>query len=180
MQKRILSVSSLVVALLLVGFSIGHGAERGKIAWLTIEEAIEKAKKEPRPILMDVYTDWCGWCTRMDAYTFTNPTISDYISKNFYAVKFNSEMKEKVSFRGKEYAPHQGEGRGPHSLVVSLTNGRLSYPTIVYLTAVGELVTVVPGYYAPRDLEPILHFIVEEAYLTNSWEEFQKSFKGSI
>ena len=61
MQKRILSVSSLVVALLLVGFSIGHGAERGKIAWLTIEEAIEKAKKEPRPILMDVYTDWCGW-----------------------------------------------------------------------------------------------------------------------
>lgn len=180
MQRR-LGVVLVVAALLLVGRQTVQCKEKSKIEWLTIEQALEKAKKHPKPILMDVYTDWCGWCTRMDVYTFSNPTIADYITKNFYAVKFDSEMKDPVTFLGKEYPPHQGQGKGgPHSLVVTLTNGRLSYPTLIYLTAQGELITVVPGYYVPRDLEPILHFIAEEAYRTTSWSEFQKGFKGSL
>ena len=116
----------------------------------------------------------------MDAYTFVNPVIVDYISKNYYAVKFNAEMREPVTYLGKEYTPYQGPGKGPHTLVVTLTNGKLSYPTMVYLDAQGALVTVVPGYYVPRDLEPILHFIAEEAYRTTSWSEFEKGFKGSL
>lgn len=170
----------LAAMLLLAGAQAARCKEKSTIEWLTIEEALEKAKKVPRPILMDVYTDWCGWCTRMDVYTFSNPTIADYISRNFYAVKFDSEKKESITFLGKEYPPHQGQGKGPHSLVVALSNGRLSYPTLMYLDAQGGLITVVPGYYTPRDLEPILHFIAEGAYRTTGWDEYQKGFKGSF
>lgn len=166
---------------LLVSGILGAGSSaRAQIEWLTLEQALEKAKKEPRPILMDVYTDWCGWCKRMDVYTFTNPKICDYIEKKFYAVKFNAEMQKPVTYLGKEYKPQEGKGRGAHSLVLALTNGKLSYPTIVYLDARGGLITVAPGYYAPRDLEPILHFIAEEAFRTTSWENFRKDFKGSV
>lgn len=170
----------LSLGLLMLVVPVARAAERAEIEWLTLEQALEKAKKDPRPIMMDVYTDWCGWCKRMDVYTFTNPKIRDYISKNFYAVKFNAEMQSAVTYLGKEYKPHEGPGRGAHSLVLTLTSGRLSYPTTIYLDAQGGLVTVVPGYYAPRDLEPILHFIADEAYRTTSWEDFQKGFKGSI
>lgn len=179
MQGKI-SAMLLSMVLLLGAFQVASGVERQKIEWLSLEEALKKAEKEPRPIVMDVYTDWCGWCKRMDAYTFVNPVIVDYISKNYYAVKFNAEMREPVTYLGKEYTPYQGPGKGPHTLVVTLTNGKLSYPTMVYLDAQGALVTVVPGYYVPRDLEPILHFIAEEAYRTTSWSEFQKGFKGSL
>jgi thiol:disulfide interchange protein len=46
-----------------------------KIKWHTLPEAIELNKKEPRKFMIDVYTDWCGWCKRMDATTFSNDTI---------------------------------------------------------------------------------------------------------
>lgn len=177
---RKIGMALFTMGMLLLAFPSAEAAGRSEIEWLTLEEALERAKKEPRPIMMDVYTDWCGWCKRMDVYTFTNPTICDYISRKFYAVKFNAEMKSTVTYQGRDYKPHEGHGRGAHSLVVMLTNGRLSYPTTIYLDAQGNLLTVVPGYYAPRDLEPILHFIADEAYRTTSWEDFLKGFKGSI
>ena len=57
---------------------------------------------------MDVYTDWCGWCKRMDATTFENPAIAKYMSENFYCVKFNAESQKEVTFKGQKYGT---EGR---------------------------------------------------------------------
>ena len=36
------------------------------LTWISFEQAVELQKKEPRKILIDVYTDWCGWCKKMD------------------------------------------------------------------------------------------------------------------
>jgi thioredoxin-related protein len=68
------------------------------IQWLTWQEAADKAKVEPRKIFVDIYTDWCGWCKRMDATTFQDPRVIEYMNANFYAVKLNAEMKEEISF----------------------------------------------------------------------------------
>ena len=40
-----------------------------KIEWLTIEQAQEQSKKDgdnAKKYFVDCYTDWCGWCKRMD------------------------------------------------------------------------------------------------------------------
>ena len=42
------------------------------VKWLTIEQAQELNKKKPRKIFVDVYTDWCGWCKKMDKTTFNH------------------------------------------------------------------------------------------------------------
>ena len=66
-------------------------AQAQEIKWMTLNEALAAQKKVPKPIFMDVYTDWCGPCKMLDKNTFSNPEVAAFISKNYYAVKFNCE-----------------------------------------------------------------------------------------
>ena len=76
-----------------------HDPEPTKIKWLTIEQAYALNQKEPRKMVIDVYTDWCGWCKVMDRETFSKPAIAEFVNKNYYAVKLNAEQI-------REYEPH--------------------------------------------------------------------------
>ena len=174
----LLALALPLLALAMYGCG-GAQAQPNTIEWLTLPEAVERAKTDPRPILVDLYTDWCGYCKRLDAYTFSNKGIAEFIGTKYYAVKFNAEQHDSVEFRGTKYGP-SSEGRGPHELAVALTGGKLSYPTIVYLDATGSLITAVPGYYSPTQIEPILHYIATEAYKTQDWETFNGSFKSKL
>lgn len=79
---------------------------------MTLKEAQEAQKKQPRKIVVDVYTGWCGWCKRMDATTFAHPEVVKYANENFYAVKFDAETQELVKFNGKEYKYASQGSRG--------------------------------------------------------------------
>ena len=63
----------------------------GAVNWVSFEEAEALMAKEPRKIMVDVYTKWCGPCKRMNSQTFGNPTLAKYINENYYAVKFDAE-----------------------------------------------------------------------------------------
>ncbi|HSJ67441.1 MAG TPA: DUF255 domain-containing protein, partial [Anditalea sp.] len=69
----------LVLVLAMIGFS-AHAQKADKINWLTFEEAAAMTEKDPKMIIVDVYTDWCGWCKKMDKGTFTDPTVVEYIN----------------------------------------------------------------------------------------------------
>ncbi len=147
--------------------------------WVTIQEAQKKAKEKPKKILIDTYTDWCGWCKKMDANTFTDPEIKKYLEENFYSVKFNAESTEDVVFNGKTYKnQNPTRSRSTHDLALYLLNNRPSYPTLVFIDENLNPITPVPGYMEPKDLEPILHFIAEDKYKTMKWEEFRAGFVG--
>lgn len=135
-----------------------------KINWLTLPEAIELNRTEPRKFMIDVYTDWCGWCKRMDATTFSDPTIASYVNKNFYAVKFNAEMKDSLTLGNRTYHYIPNGSRGYHEVAAILTKGRLSYPTIVYLDEELRHIEIRPGYKTVDQLQPDLIYCVEEKY----------------
>jgi len=155
--------------------------EYSAVKWYTIQEAEKLNKQSPRPIFVDTYTDWCGWCKKMDRDTFTNSVISDILNNKFYPVKFNAEGKEEVTFMGQKFI-NDGKSGNAHQLAVALLQGQMSYPTVVFLTMNdGKLYpTSVPGYRPPKDMEVLLSFFADKAYLTQKWDEFQKSFKGKI
>ncbi len=150
------------IVLLVLVTGVSNGQE--KIKWHSLQEAIELNKREPRKFMIDVYTDWCGWCKRMDASTFSDPAIAKYVNENFYAVKFNAEMKDSLVLGSRTYYFVDNGGRGYHEVAAILTKGRLSYPTIVYLDEELRHINVEPGYKTVQQLQDKLVFYNEEKY----------------
>jgi len=175
--------SGLLLFLFFLGithFNLSDAQTAPKVKWYTIEEAEVLAKKEPKKIMIDVYTDWCGWCKKMDAETFSHPVIADFINKNYYPVKLNAESEEDIRFNGNTYKYVAQGGRGYHELAAGLLSGRLSFPSIAYLNEKLELLGAIPGYRGPVDMEPLLNYISENKFMTQSLEEYQQTFKSKI
>lgn len=149
------------------------------IKWMTWEEAQAANKKTPKKIFVDVYTDWCGWCKRMDATTFTDAKVIESINKNYYAVKFNAEQRADINFNGKVYKFIESNGgRGYHELAGFLMQNRMSYPTSVYLDEKLNLLSPVPGYQDAATMQMILNYFGSNIYLTTNWEDYQKNYKA--
>ena len=151
------------------------------VKWHSIEEAEKLFQKSPRPIFIDTYTDWCGWCKKMDKETFTNAVIADLLNKNFYPVKFDAEGKEKVTFMGQTFI-NDGKAGKTHQFAMALLQGQMSYPTVVFMTKEDEKFSVspVPGFREPKDMEVLLSFFSGNAYKTQKWDDFQKNFIGKV
>jgi thioredoxin-related protein len=107
-------------------------------------------------ILVDVYTDWCGWCKKMDKDTFTDPRVIAHFQKNFYAVKLNAEdTNRKFPFMGKTFS----EAEMAASMRVN------SYPNFVVIEPGLQNIAQLPGYREP------------EAFLAGLAELIEKAFK---
>ena len=126
------------------------------IQWMKFEEAIAANAKNPKMILVDVYTDWCGWCKKMDKDTFTDPRVVAHFKKNFYAVKLNAEdTKRSFPFMGKTFT----EAEMAASMRVN------SYPNFVVIEPGLQNIAQLPGYREP------------EAFLTGLADLIEKAFK---
>ena len=125
----------------------------GGMIWTTFDQIAEENKKpDGKKYLVDVYTEWCGWCKVMDKKTFTDPAIQDYLKKNFHIVKFDAEQRESVQFKGKTYDWVSGGRRGINTLAIELLGNRMSYPTLVYLDENMNKIQAIPGYKTPEQL----------------------------
>lgn len=175
MKKILLIITAIVLS------TITYAKEKDTpIKWYTFQEAIKLQKENPKMIFVDVYTDWCGWCKKMDKSTFSNEVIAKYMNENYYPVKFDAEMKAEVEFKGKTYI-NSGKSRGSsHDLAKALLNGQMSYPSYAFLTKEADLLTVVQGYMKANDFEPILYFFGGNHYKDTEWKEFKSTFKGSV
>ncbi|MFT4062867.1 MAG: DUF255 domain-containing protein, partial [Edaphocola sp.] len=140
MPKKIFA---LLCLLGLVCQSVLATDTKKEINWLTFEEAEALMKKEPRKVIVDVYTSWCGWCKVMDKKTYGNDSVIDYINKYYYAVKFDAEQKTPVMFKGKKWE-YSAQYKA-NTLALDLLQGRLSYPTTVFLNEKLENSGPVPG-----------------------------------
>jgi uncharacterized protein YyaL (SSP411 family) len=146
------------------------------LKWYTWDEAVALQKTAPKKMMIDMYTDWCGWCKRMDATTFSDPTIVAYLQENFYPVKFDAEQKGTIQFNQytfKYLAPEGGQGRGVHELAYSLLEGKLGYPSIVYLTPNFERILISPGYKDTTGMMLELKFVQEEVFKSKSFEDYK-------
>ncbi len=165
---------------LIVLLSSWRPSEENTVKWLTFEEAIVLHEKQPKKILIDLYTDWCGWCKVMDKKTYSQQQIFSYINKNFYPVKFNAEQKESVEFRGNTFNYVSSGNRGVHELAVAFTQNRLSYPTTIFIDEDLKIIQPIGGYLKPDQMEPILKYIGGDYFKTTKWEDFKKNHKSSL
>jgi thioredoxin-related protein len=116
----------------------------------------------------------------MDAKTFSNSRIAQYVNENYYAVKFNAEKEGPITVGDSVFAiqPSISGRRSSHPIAQQMMKGKMSYPTIVYLDESLSILSSVPGFMSPEDIEPVLRFFGDQFYLKQSWEEFQNEFKN--
>lgn len=113
---------------------IEEEVDNSKINWLDFETAIDKNKSNKKFIFIDVYTDWCGWCKKMDASTFLDKEVVNYMNTHFYAVKMNAESRDPIVYKEHlfEYKQYNAKS-GYNELAVSLLNSKMSFPSFVVL-----------------------------------------------
>ncbi|MGY6560307.1 MAG: thioredoxin family protein [Nitritalea sp.] len=119
-----------------------QGQAQEQIHWMQFEEAVQASAAVPKMVLVDVYTDWCGWCKKMDKETFTDQEVIAYINAHFYPVKLNAERTDRsFEFRGKSYT---------EASIAKAMRVR-SYPNFILMDASMENITQLPGYRKPKD-----------------------------
>jgi thioredoxin-related protein len=176
MKKVIVLISILLVSV--------TSLQAQKINWVTIEEAQELMKKEPRKVIMDVYTTWCGPCKMLDKNTFSNPDVAKYINKNYYAIKFNAEGNSEVNFDGRTYTnPNYDPAKKNRRNAQHQFAGYLSvraYPTMVFFDENFKLLAPISGYLLPKQIEIYLKLFKTDKYKEvtskEAWEKYQKEF----
>lgn len=174
-------MKKIVLSALVLFFTINATAQ--KINWVTIEEAQELTKKEPRKIIMDVYTTWCGPCKMLDENTFSNKDVINYINKNYYAVKFNGEGNSTVKFKDKSfknpgYDPAKANRRNSGHEFAAYLSVR-AYPTLVYFDEQLNVIAPISGYQTPQGLELYLKMFKNDDYKKmKSQEDFRAYYKA--
>jgi thioredoxin-related protein len=133
----------LNAAVLVLAALVGEGGaaaapapESLKLQAGPMARVLEEAKASGRPVLVDFYTDWCGWCKRMDKEVFGDAEVAKYCNENFLVFRVDAEKGE-----GPDLAKKHGVG---------------GYPTFVVLDAAGEELDAQPGYAAR---EPFTKFL---------------------
>ncbi len=166
---------SVILFLLFSSFQINSPKE--KLQWLTLEEAEQKLAMEPRPLLIDLYTDWCGWCKVMDRKTYSSQDLIQYLNQKFYVVKLNAESKKDITWKGKTYSFNPAYKT--NDIAIAFTKGELAYPSTVILPVNETDPQAIAGMLEVKEMEMIAKYFGENKYGKVSFDDYAKSFSPS-
>ena len=134
--------------------------------WRDWNAGLHEAETTSRPVLVDVYTDWCGWCKRMDRDVYSRKDVRDYLAKKFVIVKLDAEAQDEARYEGKAFT----------SRTLAQRFRVTGYPTTIFLNAGGEHLANVPGYIPADRFVLLLHYIGDGALDRGiSFDDFCKS-----
>jgi thioredoxin-related protein len=160
----------LLAAILLAALLLPHpwmnppyaSAGENTLKWRSFNEGFAEAKKSNKKILVDVYTDWCSWCKKMDVQTYADKNVAAYLHKHYVLVKLNAESAKKLFYRDQEMTERE----------FSAAFGISGYPATLFLKSDGEAITIYPGFADARRFLDVVSFIAEDHYLTKKFDDY--------
>ena len=136
-----------------------NSANAKDIKWVEWEEGLQEAVNEEKILLVHIYADWCGWCKRMDANTFTDTDVIDKISNYFVPVKINPADDKK-------YQISEQELNGQQFVSLITDNNFRGYPatTLIILNEQGtpRHTQFHSGYAEPKPFLELLEVVMDE------------------
>lgn len=175
-----IKIVRLLIIPLIICFIAQIAMSQTTINWRSWEEVQELSKTERRKVIVDVYTQWCGWCKKMDKATFQKAHIAHYINENYYAIKFDAEYKNRIEFKEAVYEFVNTGKRGYHELAANITKNELRYPTIVILDEQLNVIQPIQGFQDPTTLELILTFYAGDYHKTTPWKKYTRSYNSKL
>jgi thiol-disulfide isomerase/thioredoxin len=127
------------------------GLDAQVLRWYSFDEGIALAQQTNKKVLIDVYTDWCTWCKKMDKDVYTNPDVKAVLQSYFVAVKLNAESPRELSYKGRRLT----------EMTIAREMGVNGYPTTVFLYSNAEPLTKVAGYIESGDFVKLLRSVTE-------------------
>ena len=152
-------------------------APKEKVNWISFAELEKAYARQPKPIIVDLYTSWCGWCKEMDRTTYSNAKVAAYINQHYYAVKYNAESTDSVTFNKLKYGFNKAAKT--NDLALFLSFGDRSYPNTIFLENIDAKPAPLAGYMKPKEIEAPLRYFVEKKG-DETFVEFNKKMKSDF
>ncbi len=114
-----------------------------KITWeKDLPSALERARNEGKPVLVNFYADWCVWCKRLESTTLRDAKVASVLQDRVVPLSLNVE----------------GSGR-------DLSNEYRvdGLPTIIVLDAGGREIGRIPGYMPPESFLKRVEGILQQS-----------------
>jgi thioredoxin-related protein len=119
-----------------------------ELTWLDANEGLTKAKEEGKILLVDYYTDWCGWCKVMDDSTYEDPRVIETLNEHFVVSKINPEKDGAVNYQGREVSAEEFARIG----------GTQGYPHTGFFNSDGDFLGSASGFLPPDPFLEALEF----------------------
>lgn len=135
--------------LVLISILVMGNSARAQVDWIRFASLSDSMQETPKPIVVFIHAPWCNYCKMMQKFVFKDDVISRQLNQNFYSIALDAEAKDTVRFKGVSFAPErQPNGKLLHDLAVKIgaVDGKLSYPTTVFLDSSSEVVAQFQGY----------------------------------
>ncbi|MDD5436289.1 MAG: thioredoxin family protein [Candidatus Omnitrophica bacterium] len=130
-----------ITAFLLFAFVLTSGPEAWAISWETdLDGAFKKAKAEGKPVMADFYTEWCGWCKKLDEDVYVDETV-DKLAERFICVKVDCGVDKNA------FSKYKLRG----------------YPTVIFFSAAGKTVDTVVGYRNAPTFAGIMKAVLDKS-----------------
>ncbi len=120
------------------------------IQWLSYTKGMETLQSGENLGFLHFYTDWCGFCKKMEDETFSVKEISDYLNQNFIPIKVDAEAQKDLA---RQYGANQ-------------------YPANIFLSPDGEVIAGRPGFIPAGQLIDILKYVHTKSFETMTFMEF--------
>lgn len=133
-----------------------------ELKWLKYDEGLKLAAEANKPVMVDFYTNWCGFCKKMDRETFTDEDVKGYLGEKFVIVKVNAESNDMLATSEGTISERQ----------LARSFGVRGYPTYSFLKPNGERINDVPGYKPPDAFLALLKYFGDGHYQSETWKEY--------
>jgi thioredoxin-related protein len=129
--------------------------KREEIRWFGFNDALAKAKHESKPMFVEFYTDWCPYCKKFHKETLNDKQVAGTLAKSFISVRLDAEdPKGRIDYKGLSL----------NNVEFTRAFGVNSYPSLLFLEAGGEPITIIPGFVPAPQFLAILNYIDQKCY----------------